>query len=253
MENRIIYSNNPLLEVVLQLRFPTILIIGTEVPDKFQEAIREDYPSFRSGITSENTVMLNINPINGMMPPAIQSQQTKVYSFISSDETYKIDLTNSSISVSTRRYVSWDDFVQHLKKPIDEFIKLYKPAFFERIGLRYIDGLSKQKLKSENKGWNDLVNSNWLGILSDQEEKNIRLSKSQAEFYLDNKEVLARINAYLGKIINQSENMFFIDCDVIKIKQSQINDYEDVIQKLHRYSWDIFDSLITDTTKEAMK
>ncbi|MBQ9572275.1 MAG: TIGR04255 family protein [Acidaminococcaceae bacterium] len=248
-----IYTNNPLLEVVLQLRFPTILKIGTKVPDDFQEAIREDYPSFREGTTNQNTILFNVNPVNGMLPPSIQSQQFKNYSFISSDEKYKIDLTNSFISLSTQGYVSWNDFTQHLKKPIEEFIKIYKPAFFERIGLRYIDGLSKKKLKVEDKNWKDLVDGNWLGILSVQDEKNVQLSSSQAEYFLDNKEVLVRINAILGKDKERKENIFIIDSDVIKLKQSHINEYENVIEKLHGYSLGIFNSMITDVTRTAMK
>lgn len=248
-----VYANNPLLEVVLQLRFPTILMIGTKVPDEFQEAIREDYPSFHEGITNENTIMFNVNPVNGMLPPAIQSQQYKIYSFISGDEKYKIDLTNSFISLSTSGYVSWDDFTQHLKKPVEEFIRIYKPAFFERIGLRYIDGLSKTKLKVEDKEWKDLVNGNWLGILSAQDEKNVQISKAQAEYFLDNKEVLVRINAFLGKNMERTENIFIIDSDVIKMKQSQITEYETAIEKLHGYSLGIFNSMITDITTAAME
>ncbi len=248
-----VYTNNPLLEVVLQLRFPTILMIGTKVPDEFQEAIREDYPSFHEGTTSQNTIMFNVNPANGILPPAIQSQQFKNYSFVSGDEKYKIDLTNSFISLSTHGYVSWDDFIQHLKKPVEEFIRIYKPAFFERIGLRYIDGLSKTKLRVEDKEWKDLVNGNWLGVLSDQEDKDVQLSNSQAEYFLDNKEILVRINAILGKDKERGENIFIIDSDVIKIKKSQINEYENAINKLHGYSWKIFDSMITDVTRNAMK
>ena len=140
-----------------------------------------------------------------------------------------------------------------MKKPIEEFIKIYKPAFFERIGLRYIDGLSKQKLKVEGKGWKELVNENWIGIFADHDENDVRLSQSQAEFFLENKEILARVTAGLGKSMNQAENMFIIDCDIIQITQSQINEYEKIIFKLHGHSWKIFNSLITDITRTAME
>ena len=45
-ESRCEYRCNQLAEVICQLRFPEILTIGTTVPDRFQEAIRMDFPGF---------------------------------------------------------------------------------------------------------------------------------------------------------------------------------------------------------------
>src|SRR5436190_490120 len=44
---RIVFKENPLAEVICQLRFPTILAIAAEVPAAFQERIREGYPVYR--------------------------------------------------------------------------------------------------------------------------------------------------------------------------------------------------------------
>ena len=44
---KIIYKKNPLDRVICQLRFPPILKIDTELPDKFQESIRNDFPEFQ--------------------------------------------------------------------------------------------------------------------------------------------------------------------------------------------------------------
>ena len=40
------YARAPLLEVICQLRFPTILSIGAKEPAEFQEAIRKDFPQY---------------------------------------------------------------------------------------------------------------------------------------------------------------------------------------------------------------
>ena len=39
---RIIYKKNPLVEVICQLRFPPILSIDTEIPARFQGAIKKN-------------------------------------------------------------------------------------------------------------------------------------------------------------------------------------------------------------------
>ena len=43
---RVTYRNNPLVQVICQLRFPPILKIDAEVPADFQESIRKDFPKF---------------------------------------------------------------------------------------------------------------------------------------------------------------------------------------------------------------
>ena len=45
-EPRCIYDKNPLAEVICQLRFPEILSIQTDIPAKFQDAIRKDFPKY---------------------------------------------------------------------------------------------------------------------------------------------------------------------------------------------------------------
>ena len=43
-EERCIYTNNQLMEVICQLRFPTILAVGAREPVDFQDAVRGIFP-----------------------------------------------------------------------------------------------------------------------------------------------------------------------------------------------------------------
>ena len=54
MNKRAKYKNCPLVEVIFQLRFPTILSINTKQPAEFQEKIRIDYPYYDEGIEEQN-------------------------------------------------------------------------------------------------------------------------------------------------------------------------------------------------------
>ena len=47
---RIIYRKNPLDQVICQLRFPPILKIDAEVPAKFQDRIRGDFPNLSDSL-----------------------------------------------------------------------------------------------------------------------------------------------------------------------------------------------------------
>ena len=47
---RVRYEKSPLVEVIFQLRFPTILSINAVQPVEFQELIRKEFPFYEEGV-----------------------------------------------------------------------------------------------------------------------------------------------------------------------------------------------------------
>ena len=137
MCKRVQYKNSPLLEVIFQLQFPTILSINSNEPAEFQEAIRERYPFYEENIEQQNEVTV----VPGGNSAQVKQTQTKNHTFISVDKTYKVNLTSSFIAISTVRYTRWEDFVEHINYVIPKFERKYSPAFYTRVGLRYIDAI----------------------------------------------------------------------------------------------------------------
>lgn len=227
-----IYKNCPLLEVILQIKFPTILSINSNEPDKFQEKIRTEFPIYSLGI--ENEQEISFQPMNnGIFPSLTNSQQHKNYSFISEDGGYKINLTSSFISISTINYYSWERLLEKFNKPLEAFVEIYKPSFFERIGLRYIDVFSREKLNLHKEPWKNLINPHLLGNLNVIEEELVVNSSVDFEYFLDNKISRAKIHAGIGKINGEIENSFIIDSDFIHINNEKIDDFERIANYLH--------------------
>ena len=131
------YPNHQLREVICQLRFPTILSINTTEPADFQEMIRDAFPQY---IRRQDTLP--------QRPGGKPGEQATVsnYHFLSADGLWKLNLTRDFIALSTIRYSSWEEFARHLDKPLAAFIKLYHPAYFQRVGLRYVNVISAGKL-----------------------------------------------------------------------------------------------------------
>lgn len=44
VSQRVIYENNPLIEVIIQYRFPKILALNSKDPIEFQDRIKDEYP-----------------------------------------------------------------------------------------------------------------------------------------------------------------------------------------------------------------
>ena len=129
------YVNSPLIEVICQLRFPTILSIGSTEPAQFQEAVRSDFPRYAARQDQQS-----VRVVDGKVE---QPAPITNYNFISTDGLWKINLTQNFVALSTLRYTRWEDFAQRLDKILALFIQIYQPSFFERIGLRYVNAFSR--------------------------------------------------------------------------------------------------------------
>ena len=79
-----VYRNNPLIEVIIQFRFPKLLTLVSNDPIDFQESIRDEFPYYQLTIENQQEISLSVNDNN---PVASINQRAleKNHSFVSSD------------------------------------------------------------------------------------------------------------------------------------------------------------------------
>lgn len=248
-EPRCIYRNNQLGEVICQLRFPEILTIGSGAPVEFQEAIRADYPVY--SVLQEPQV---IRP--GAAPPPGQS--SKNHQFVSGDGIWRINLTSKFISLACNRYTRWEDFAARLDKPLAAFIRIYQPAWFDRIGLRYLNFFSRKALALEGTSWKDLFSPCYLGLMAEEEvaEPGVIRSTVDADIALRGG---CRVKLHAGPGMvrrgNQQdpEQKFILDQDLYMPGKVAINLSAGALQTLHAQAWPLFRGAIHDTLHHAME
>ena len=239
---RCIYQNNPLAEVICQLRFPEILTIQANIPIDFQESIRQMFPGY--SVRKE--------------PIFNQTTATNNYQFVTADGIWRINLTSSFISLACSRYTCWEDFARMLDSPLAAFIQIYKPAYFERIGLRYINFISRKQLKLDTVPFKELMEPCYLGILAEEDvaETGTRRCSVDAETGIRNG-CRVKIHAGLGKVnrgdIHDSEIKFIFDHDLYIGGNIPVNHSAGVLQTLHSQSYGIFRGAITDRLHRAME
>jgi uncharacterized protein (TIGR04255 family) len=129
---RVIYRKNPLNRVICQLRYPSILKINTESPADFQESIRREYPLYRekTEFLQENTIRGKTDLPTEMMNQLMQASVTKNHEFRSEDGIWKINLTRNFLSISTSKYVRWEDFLERFMSSFKALMRIYMPPFF---------------------------------------------------------------------------------------------------------------------------
>lgn len=163
-EDRYRYAAPPLIEAICQLRFPTILSIGAQEPATFQEAIRGEYPRYAARKDQPAPKITGLNTPNPVLEP---QKPVMNYNFLSEDNRWKVNLTSGFIALSTVGYTSWEEFAGRLDKLLAEFIERYHPAFFERLGLRYVNAVSRKRLGLEESGWDELIQPAYLGLMAE--------------------------------------------------------------------------------------
>ena len=253
-DERCIYRKNPLGEVICQLRFPEILKIGTEVPAAFQDVIRDEYPRFSSRMESP-APKLTGTPGN----LTLQNQpQTVNYQFLSEDGVWRVNLTSRFISLACSRYTRWEDFAKKLDKPLAAFIRIYQPAYFERVGLRYINFISRKMLGLEGTPFRELISPAYLGPLADEDVTVGTATRCSidAEFGIQSG---CRLKLHAGPGMvkrgpqQDSETKFVLDLALYMPGKVPVNYSAGALQTLHSQAWPIFRGAVTATLHDAME
>ncbi len=250
-QERMHLRKNQVVEVICQLRFPEILMIEAKLPAEFQELIREEYPQY--SVRKERSAQKLMTPQDN------HKQETyNNYSFVSADGAWRINLTSTFISLSCTSYTGWETFAKHLDKPLAAFIKLYKPAYFTRIGLRYVNFISRKALELTDIPFRDLINPTYLGPLGleNVSEASVAKSSIDADLAIGNG-CRSKIHAGPGLVqrngVADKEIKFIFDLDLFMNGNTQINISTAVLNTLHDKAWPIFRYAITDTLYESME
>lgn len=247
------YEENQLVEVICQLRFPTILSIDAKAPADFQDLVREAFPRY---MLQPQTVVQS----NG------EKQSVKNHCFISTDGFYKLSLTKDFIALSTVRYSNWQEFANWLDEPLGHFISVYKPAFFERVGLRYVNAISREKLELQGCPWRELIAGEYLSVLvnEDIDEGSVNKCSVDIERKLDEK---CRLRLHSGpgyikrnvrtgntiRAVQENEARFIFDQDIYSTGNIDICAAAAALDIIHDHADELFYLAITDKLHQAMK
>lgn len=257
ISSRQIYKNSPLEKVICQLTFPQILRIEKDTPYEFQEFIRKDFPH----LIENNDVNIPLPSIvdsdnpNSEMVNIIQKQPfslSKSFKFQNNDKSDEFGMSRSSVSLTTRKYKNWDKFITTLSNPLKKFVKEYQPIYFERIGLRYINVIQRSKIELDDVPWNQLLNSNLIGILnSDDFKDNVSEYGSNFILILNGIDGKVKISTSFVKPINSNEFCIQLDADFSVTTQIDCQNALEVLSQLNEKSKNMIQWALSDKLRNA--
>lgn len=250
------YSRAPVHEVICQLRFPPILSINQHEPADFQEEIRDAFPQYarREDILAPK--------LSGLGTPNMQVQPAPPvtnYHFLSVDGAWKINLTRDFIALSTLRYPGWEEFARHLDRPLAAFIHLYKPAYFQRVGLRYQNIVSRKHLDLEGTPWTDLFAPAYTGPMREDDVREAHVKQYGCDLTLRiDSSCQAKIHAGTGFLKSgggqqDPEIRFLLDLDLFMGGNVSCTLAAAALETLHAHADRVFEGAITDILRDAIR
>lgn len=253
-EPREIYEKNQLVNVICQLRFPKILSIGAKEPYEFQEEIRREFPRY-----SVRTEQPAPKPVvtNGVVTMEKQ-EPVKNHSFSTLDGSAVVNLTDSFLSLTVSSYRDWETFAGMLDKPVAAFCKIYEPACFERIGLRYLNAFSKEELSLQSCRWADLLQPGYVGLLDEDDVNDESFSRctQDAEFKAPGG---CRVKLHVGPGmikrggVQEKTPRYILDIDVFMGGQIPPQHLTGGLQTAHLNAWRVFRGAISEELHEALE
>ncbi len=163
------FERTGLKVVVCQARFEPLLRISYEPPIAFQEIIREMYPDLEA---RREAPALALRLSEGRLEPQVtlsgeapQGEPT-VWNFHTSDETWTVGLSGSSLSLETSAYTTFQEFSERFFVVFQAFQAAYPDIdHFTRLGLRFVNVFDKQQFGGDD--WRPRFNPILMGIAAD--------------------------------------------------------------------------------------
>ncbi len=154
----------------MQVRFPQILRIASDIPADFQDKIRQDYPLF----SEKREAPIGFPPgLEKLLPHEALPKSEVAYEFSSEDGNWTLSLTSGFLALSCRCYERWETFSERLSPGMAALQEVYKPQFFTRLGLRYQNVIKRSELGLDESSWSELLETHISGELATEISPNI--------------------------------------------------------------------------------
>jgi uncharacterized protein (TIGR04255 family) len=171
----------PLVNVLAQVRYPKIPLLGTEDgAASLRDRLRERYPILRQ----ESALALVVSS-SGV---AQELSHSPLWRLQDRDGTWKVTVSDDFVAVENRAYVSRQDFCTRLDEVLAAVSVVGEPVIYDRVGVRYTNQLIGEAAERVL----EFIRPELHGILSVPLENRVELTLalSEALFRITNEDQL---------------------------------------------------------------
>lgn len=177
-------SRSPLVRVVAQVRFSTVLRIDSkETMAAFQAEIADTYPVLEQTMAPQFQVDFG--------PGALQnfrSVPTTLWRFRDADSGWMLSLASEAVTLETQRYESRAAFLDRWREALGLVERIFSPRLVLRLGARYVNRLDGDTLPDLPK----LIRDNLLGMVQPEFRDHVKQALSEANMTTEEGMLLLR-------------------------------------------------------------
>jgi uncharacterized protein (TIGR04255 family) len=248
---RVMYDRNPLAEVICQVRFPPVLKIETQLPDAFQERIRDMFPVYNEPSAILGNIELPaelLQLVRNTIPPGLQKGPG---AFTTEDGKWTVTLAKDFLALSSKEYKRWDDFKDHLEPALGALQAVYTPVFYTRTGLRYRDVIRRSILGLKDQPWRALLGHELAGELRD-EQVGDHVLETTTQTLIQLPEYDAKVRLQHGLATENDEQCYVIDHDLFTERKTEHQNVFATLRFFNIQAHRLFRWCITEPLHNAM-
>lgn len=163
-----------------------------------------------------------------------------------------LNITPNSLDVTIKNYHTFELFMEDVLAPLSALCEAFPELRASRVGIRYVNVIN---LTGGNPlDWNDYVNPKLIGVIDFHEKENLSRAFQMLEYNFEEdatKFQFGLVNPDYPAKIKRRE--FVLDIDAFSVGAF---DYQGILGKInkgHERIQELFESSITQTTRENMK
>lgn len=263
LPTRVAYKNNPLADVVCQIRFENCKNFDAEEMAEMQLQFSAiGYSQIEEEVSFK--FVHHLGPVFAGTNAPIAFPQIRITHYGSEDNIWRVSVCSEYIALTCVKYLSWSEFLPKLQAAASIFFSRNSTAKPLRLGLRYKDVIEREPLGLEGVNWHELIKPFLLGPLApsalaeNQTPKDDDISSfiSQTLLRLDDGMVL--LQSSLLTAIGGERKAFLIDADFFNDGDEVVGIVEDPelmtakLQRLHANAGALFYRGITERLHHAL-
>ncbi len=233
---RVELQSPPLQLVVCQVRFPPILKLAAgQPPDEFQAGLKELYPVS----SRDETIEITGGP---GQPPRL----FRHWKFEDKDSNWTVTLGDTFVSLETARYSRFRDFLDRFEQMLDLARRLYPIELRERLGLRYIDRISKEVNPALPDDWLQKVQSDLLPLRALKGDGQAQKGQFESRFADGSCIVTIRSSFVEAGFAGADCDAFVLDTDCYSPQRADVSGIRECLERFKVTAYNIFRWAIGD-------
>ncbi|RUM02656.1 TIGR04255 family protein [Rhizobium chutanense] len=243
---RVEFVQNPLAEVICQLRFPRQFAVEGALPVELQRHLAKSFPLVETRFSLEFAASNS----DELAPPV----RRPIYDFSSLARDLTITLATDFVAVTSREYQNWSAFSDTIRIAWEAVRTVYGVGFITRVGLRYRNIVEREKLQLNGVSWDELIRSEFLGFLaSDLDGAAFATEANTSHLFQIEKGSLA-LNSSLVHANDQTKSALLIDSDFYleEVIDGKQNVYMDILNSYNLEAGRLFRWAIKDRLRERL-